>query len=413
MPGGKRKRDFETFQKSDTGLAERVFLRRSTLSRVLVEESSYERCREAVDKAFAFFPVAIRGKRVAVKVNALKAGDPDSQAFVTHYKVVEAVIQKLESLEPAEIMVGDSVGTESYGNSEHVFQATRLKEAAGPYYRNFSKNLMVIELQEPFKRKVAVLKDVVDADLYISIPKMKTHGLTMLSGSVKNNFGLLAGAQKSWYHYYSVQPEVFAGIIIEMFRLRPPDLVIMDGILAMEGYGPASPETRWVNKVLASNDAVALDTVLAQMVGFSIQDVPYLQLAAKLRLGETDLKAIEVLGEASPIQEYHRPTPPEATYSYRAGVGTGRTSIDYYRQRVAYRPVISLEKCQHRQGCTACVDICPVKALSAATPLPLCDISHCILCSACKEVCDLQALAFIPDEDLMAALAKQPVPALE
>ena len=380
---------------------------------MLVEESSYERCREAVDKAFALFPVAIRGKRVAVKVNALKAGDPDAQAFVTHYRVLEAVVQKLESLTPAEIVVGDSVGTESYGNSEHVFQTTRLKEAAGPHYRNFSKNLMVVELQTPFKRKIAVLKDVMDADVYISLPKMKTHGLTMLSGSVKNNFGLLAGAQKAWYHYYSVKPEVFARVIIEMFRLRPPDLVIMDGILAMEGYGPASPETRWVNKILISNDAVALDTVLAELVGFSIQDVPYLQLARELHLGETDLKAIEVLGEASTIQKYHRPTPPEASYSYKAGVGTGRTSIDYYRQRVAYRPVIAPALCRHQEGCTTCIDICPGKALSAATPLPLCNASRCMLCSACKEVCGFKALAFLPDEGIMAALAKQPFPALE
>ena len=383
------------------------------MSRVLVEGSSYERCREAVDKAFAIFPVAISGKKVAVKVNALKAGDPDAQAFVTHYRVVEAVIQKVESLAPAEIMVGDSVGTESYGNSEHVFQATRLKEAAGRYYRNFSKNLVVVDLQEPFKRKVAVLRDVMNADVYISLPKMKTHGLTMLSGSVKNNFGLLAGAQKSWYHYYSVKPEVFARIIIEMFRLRPPDLVIMDAILAMEGYGPASPETRWVNKVLASNDAVALDTVLAQMVGFRIQDVPYLQLAKELHLGETELRAIEVLGEASPIQGYHRPTPPEASYSYRAGVGTGRTSIDYYRQRVAYRPVIALERCKHTQGCTACLDVCPAGAFTSKNPVPECDRSLCMLCSACKEVCDYAALAFLPDEDLVAALAKQPIPELE
>ena len=380
---------------------------------MLVEESSYERCREAVDKAFALFPVAIRGKRVAVKVNALKAGDPDAQAFVTHYRVLEAVVQKLESLAPAEIMVGDSVGTESYGNSEYVFQTTRLKEAAGPHYRNFSKNLMVVELRAPFKRKIAVLKDVMDADVYISLPKMKTHGLTMLSGSVKNNFGLMAGAQKSWYHYYSVKPEIFARIIIEMFRLRPPDLVIMDGILAMEGYGPASPETRWVNKILVSNDAVALDTVLAELVGFRIQDVPYLQLARELHLGETDLKAIEVLGEASPIQKYHRPTPPEASYSYRAGVGTGRTSIDYYRQRVAYRPVIDPERCKHPQGCTACLDVCPASAFSHKDPVPGCDRSLCMLCSACKEVCDFAALAYCPDEDLMGALAKQPFPAFE
>ncbi|MCG6533833.1 MAG: DUF362 domain-containing protein [Syntrophales bacterium LBB04] len=383
------------------------------MSKVLVVDSSYETCGKAVDRAFSAFPLDLRGKRVAVKVNALKAGDPDRQAFVTHYKLLKAVIEKLETLKPSKILVGDSVGTESYGNSEHVFQTTRLKEAAGPYYRNFSRKLMVVELQTPFKRKIAVLKDVIDADVYISLPKMKTHGLTMLSGSVKNNFGLLAGAQKSWYHYYSVKPEVFARIIIEMFRLRPPDLVIMDGILAMEGYGPASPETRWVNKILASDDAVALDTVLAQMVGFRIEDVPYLQLARVLRLGQTDLKAIQVLGDARTIEEYHRPTPPEASYSYRAGVGTGSTSIEYYRQRVAYRPVIDLERCRHPQGCTACLDVCPVSAFTHGDTIPGCKRSECILCSACKEVCDFAALTYCPDEDLMAALAKQPIPALD
>lgn len=49
---------------------------------------------------------------MAVKVNALKAGDPDRQAFVTHYKVLEAVIEELEKLKPAQILVGDSVGTD-------------------------------------------------------------------------------------------------------------------------------------------------------------------------------------------------------------------------------------------------------------------------------------------------------------
>ena len=380
------------------------------MSKVMVLDSTYETCRKAVREAFSAFPVDVKDKKVAVKVNALKAGDPERQAFVTHYKVLEAVLRELEILRPAQIVVGDSVGTESYGNSDHVFQATGLKEVAGPYYRNFSRNLRLVELEKPFKRSVAVLGDVLESDVYISVPKMKTHGLTILSGSVKNNFGLLAGAQKSWYHYYSVKPEVFAKIIIEMFRLRRPDLVIMDGILAMEGYGPASPETRWVNKVLASKDAVALDTVLAGMVGFAVDDVPYLRLARDLRLGETDVNAIEIRGEAGTIHAYHRPEPPEASYSYRAGVGSGKTSIEYYRQRVSYRPAISTEKCRHREGCTACIDLCPSKALFRGDPTPGIAPSRCILCSACKEVCEYDALEYLPDEQWMIRLAKQRVP---
>ena len=130
------------------------------MSKVLVAESTYETCREAVDRAFALFPQEIRHKKVAVKVNALKAGDPDRLAYVTHYKLVQAVVEKLASFGPAQLVWGDSVGTEFYGNSEQVFEVTHLKKAAGPFYRNFSKNLKLIELDRPFKRRMAVLRDV-------------------------------------------------------------------------------------------------------------------------------------------------------------------------------------------------------------------------------------------------------------
>jgi uncharacterized protein (DUF362 family)/ferredoxin len=376
------------------------------MSRVLVVDSTYDTCREAVDRAFATFPIDIRGKRVALKMNALKVGDPDRDAYVTNYKLVKAVIEKLETLHPAQILAGDSVGTEFYGDSEYVFEQTRLKEVADPYYRNFNKNLAVVQLKIPFERKVAVLRDVLEADVYISMPKMKTHGLAMISGSVKNNFGLLAGAQKAWYHYYSVKPETFAQILIEMLRLRPPDLVIMDAILAMEGYGPSSPETRWVNKVLVATDAVALDTVMAKIVGFSVDEVPYLHLAKQFALGETDLGVIEISGEAKTIEAYHRPTPSQSSFRYKAGVGGGTTSLEFFRQRVAYRPAIYPQNCRHSQGCDLCIDACPSGALSKGEQIPILESSQCMLCSACKEVCEASGLELLADEEIIKQLAR-------
>ncbi len=372
------------------------------MSKVLVVESTYDTCQEAVDQAFFHFPINMAGKRVAIKTNALKASDPDQQAMATHYKLVKAVVQKVETFGPSRIIVGDSVGTESYGNSEYVFQISRQKEAAGPYYQNLNRRMTVVEMHEPFKRKIALLRDVMEADVYISVPKMKTHGLTRISGAMKNNYGLLAGAQKSWFHYYSGDPKRFARVVVELFRMKPPDLVIMDGILAMEGYGPASPETHWVNKILAATDAAALDTVEAKIVGFTVDDIPYLKIARELGLGETDLNAIEVIGEASTIQEYHRPVPPESSFSYKAGVGSGWTNREFFRTRVAYRPVFSSEKCD--QECKACVDACPSGALTREPGVPALESEKCMLCTACRESCERDAIRLEPDKKIMSLL---------
>jgi len=261
-----------------------------------------------------------------------------------------------------------------------------------------------VAIGRPFKREVAVLRDVLDADCYISLAKMKTHGMTMLSGAVKNNYGLLAGAQKSWYHLHSEKPEVFAEILIEMFRLRPPDLVIMDGIIAMEGYGPCSPETRRVNKVLASDDAVALDAVMARMAGFGKEDVPYLRLAREWGVGQTDLRAIDIEGDDSPITGFNLPViAPESTYCYLSGVGGGKTSRSFFADRVCYRPVFDGRKCP--PGCAACVEACPANALKTGAPSELLS-ERCMLCSACMEACIHDAVKLRPEETLRKALER-------
>jgi uncharacterized protein (DUF362 family)/NAD-dependent dihydropyrimidine dehydrogenase PreA subunit len=375
-------------------------------SKVLILESTYETCAAAVDRAFAAFPLDVAGKKVVVKVNALRACNPDTEAIVTHPALVAAVVRKLEALKPRELIVGDSVGTESYGNSRHIFARTGLLKAAEPYYRNLSLNLKMVTLEKPFRREVAVLRDVVESDVYIALPKMKTHGLTMISGAVKHNYGILAGAQKSWYHFYSEEPARFAEVLIEMYRLRPPELVIMDAILAMEGYGPCSPETHAVNKLLVSTDAVALDTVEARLVGFDVDDVPYLRIARELGLGQTDLGRIEVAGDASPIPGFKKPTiMPEATYCYLSGVGGGKTSRQFYTDKVSLRPVIDAAKCQ--AACKACFTVCPAGALAEGHP-PALDSDKCILCSACMEACEYGALQLHSDANVACRLGCAP-----
>jgi len=43
-------------------------------------------------------------------------------------------------------------------------------------------------------------------------------------------------------------------------------------------------------------------------------------------------------------------------------------------------------------GCTACVDSCPVSALSMQNDKAVCDESLCIDCGACISSCPVQAI---------------------
>ena len=103
--------------------------------------------------------------------------------------------------------------------------------------------------------EIGVSQEIMDADIFISLPKFKTHGLTVLTGAIKNSYGILPGAQKARLHQLAGTPKRFHEVIVEVFRLRVPDMFIMDAVVGMEGNGPASPDVREIGLILAADNA--------------------------------------------------------------------------------------------------------------------------------------------------------------
>ena len=159
-----------------------------------------------------------------------------------------------------------------------------------------------------YRERVSVSTAVLDADVIISVPKLKTHGLTVLSGAIKNSFGILPGAQKAGLHKLAGNPKRFNDLLVDVFRLRAPDLFIVDGVLAMEGNGPASTELRDANLILASDNAVALDGAIARLMGVADPgQVRFLATAHAAGLGEFSDEATEIIGELKPIEGFKLP----------------------------------------------------------------------------------------------------------
>lgn len=353
------------------------------MSRVMICPADYENMSEAVDMAFSMFPGKLSGKRVLIKPNALRSARPD-EAITTHPAVLRAVVEKVEKQSPAEIVVGDNPGLVSYGANEKTFEESGLMEAARGYYRNIGGDSVKMAFNPEFMDAVSVSRAVTDADVIISLPKFKTHGLTTITGAIKNSYGILPGAQKARLHQAAGSPERFHDVVVEVFKLRIPDFFIVDAVAGMEGNGPASPDIRQIGKILASDNAVAMDSVIAQMMGIEPGKLRFLRKATGGGLGDYDPAAIEITGELEPISGFVLPP-------LSGEASAGNTAV---RELLVQRTKLLPQASDLCTGCGTCVEQCPVEALEMGDDgLPHVDAGLCITCFCCQEMCPEKAIS--------------------
>jgi uncharacterized protein (DUF362 family)/NAD-dependent dihydropyrimidine dehydrogenase PreA subunit len=336
-----------------------------------------------VDKAFELFPVQIAGKKVLIKPNVLRATEA-KEHIVTNPAVLRAVVEKVEDLKPAEIIVGDNPGLFNYGDNEKSFKTAGLMDAAKGYYRNLGNTPQKVAFNPELMPEVGVSKEILDADILISLPKFKTHGLTVMTGAVKNSYGILSGAQKARLHRIAGSPERFHEVIVDVFRLRVPDLFIVDAVVGMEGNGPASPDLREIGLILAADNAVALDSVIATMMGLDPSRLRFLQEAKALGLGDYDSAKIKIHGELKVIPDFK--LPPLGGQAIASNVAVQEFMV----KRSLVKPQPDPDLCT---ACGVCIDHCPVSALSMKDNLPEADPDLCIACFCCQEMCPEKAMS--------------------
>ena len=353
-----------------------------TMSKVMIHPATYENLKEAVDLAFEIFPLDLQGKSVLIKPNVLRATNAD-EGVVTHPAVLRSVVEKVVALKPGAIIVGDNTGMMSYGANEESFRKTGLMEAAMGYYKNIGNDSVNLPFNPDFVPTVSVSRAVLDADVIISLPKFKTHGLTVLTGAIKNSYGFLPGALKARLHKIAGSPERFHELVVEVFRLRVPDLFLVDGVVGMEGNGPASPDLRDIGLILASDNAVALDGVIATLMGCDPGLLKFLQKAKALGLGEYDPNLNEIIGQLNPIKDFKLPPLGGEAIHHNKDIQA------FLHQRTLLRPQVDPDLCT---ACGTCIDQCPVSALSMINDLPQVDPEICITCFCCQEMCPEKAI---------------------
>ena len=209
---------------------------------------------------------------------------------VTSPWVVEGVIQtirdyvgKIYLVEADQVLV----------NCERALRQTRMDELIRRYdleWVNLSREQFV-EVEVPDARVLPRLRlpEILLRTELITIPVMKTHNKTTLTGALKNQWGCLP-QDRHRYH------GVVHAAIADVNRALRPRFAVMDATVCLEGAGPKSGRPRLMDLVLASGDLVALDAVAATLMGFDPPRIEHLRECAELGLGTFDRARIATLG---------------------------------------------------------------------------------------------------------------------
>lgn len=329
------------------------------------------------------------GERVVLKPNLLVASKPDD-AVTTHPTVFEAVIRHLQTT-GATLTYGDSP---AFGKGQGAARRGGLVEAAerhGVAFEEFEDGRQVSFPQGGLIKQFVLATPVLEADGIVSLSKLKTHGLTRITGAVKNQFGCIPGVLKGEFHARMPDVERFSQMLVDLTAAVSPRLFVMDGILAMEGNGPRGGDPRMVNVIIASEDPVALDATVCAIIGLDFRLVPTIRWGVEWGLGQAE--DIEYVGDALDnfiLDDF------KANRSSGSTTSTHGRADSLIKQWVVPRPVIDGSRCT---SCGTCVQMCPVEPkavdfdgeLGRAAP-PVHHYEHCIRCYCCQELCPERAI---------------------
>jgi uncharacterized protein (DUF362 family)/Pyruvate/2-oxoacid:ferredoxin oxidoreductase delta subunit len=328
-----------------------------------------------------------RGSRVFVKINHLSPSSAPEQAILTHPAFTREVLRLLIDL-GAELTVGDDI----FSRQQDGFSLSG--------YRNVCTELGVrlvnlketgfVEVAVPGKilRKTYIARPVLEADVILNLPKLKTHSFAIFTGAIKNMYGVIPHGLRLAYHRRFIRNDVFSEMLVDLFSCVPPHLNIMDAVVGMEGEGPSAGLPKKIGLILASCDAVALDAVAARVVGYAPWAIYTTVFAHERGLGVGDVSQIEVADErledvavgdfrhSAVAVSFFRRWLPSILYAF-------------IQNQLALVPEVRRSSCE---ACLECIRICPRQAISLVDGAAEIDEPNCIRCLCCHEVCQYRAI---------------------
>jgi uncharacterized protein (DUF362 family) len=254
--------------------------------------------REVITKGVQLCGLEVRGKTIVLKPNLVEF-DPDG-VINTNPLVIEAAIDCFRTLGARQLLVAEGPGHRR--DNEYLLTASGIYgviKAHGVSYVDLnSDDVRPTRLLSSFTRleQLYLPETLYNADLLVSMPKLKTHHWAGVTLSLKNMFGVIPGSVYGWPKNILHWQGIHNSILDINSSLPIRQFAIVDGIIGMEGNGPLQGQAKASGVLIFGKDLVAVDATAARLMKIEPKKVKYLAEAGEF-LGNVNYERIEQIGE--------------------------------------------------------------------------------------------------------------------
>ncbi len=360
-------------------------------------EHAGEKIIELIDMMGGIGQFVSPGEMIALKVNLLCAARPEET--ITTHPAVAAGVARMVREAGARPFIIDSPGA-GYRHTRKTLD--KLHRKCGMYDAAKEAGCEV-NLDTAYERvfypagkliqSFEIISPILASDGVFNLCKMKTHLYTMMTGAVKNMFGVIPGLTKPGYHAKLHDVRHFAAMLLDLATYVSPRISLMDAVMAMEGDGPAAGSPRHVGLLIAARSPLALDVVATTLMGFRREFNPVLVEAEKRGLHPHRIEEVKIVGIE--LTEVIVPdfAPPSSLDSESGFVGIPlwqRILSPLFKNILSVQPHIIRDKCI---ACGICRDACPMKVITIENgKFAHINEQGCIRCYCCHELCPEHAV---------------------
>ncbi|HIH44979.1 MAG TPA: DUF362 domain-containing protein, partial [Candidatus Methanoperedenaceae archaeon] len=244
--------------------------------------------QHAIDSIGGMAGFVKQGDRVLIKVN-ICGGVPEFAGTHTTIQVADIVVDMVRAAGGTPVVCdADMVWTKFWSQAKAMGWVDWAERKQVELVNLSETKIVHFDFgNETVLGRERVSMELVNADVIISIPAMKTHLMTGVTLGMKNMYGTLPEIDKAVYHMRGIDE-----VIYWINRAFTPNLTIIDGTIGGEAIGPLSCDDVDFRTIVVSENVVTADAIAARLMGYDdpVSEIDHIALAHERGLGDASLE---------------------------------------------------------------------------------------------------------------------------